>query len=131
MQEFLKLACAALIAAILALTVRRHHEALAVTVAAAGCCVCGVLLIELLRPVLSFIRQIAETAEIENEVLSPLFKSLGIGLLTQFSTDFCTDAGQTSLARAAQSGGLLACVFVSLPLLQSVLSLVQKMIGGG
>ena len=130
MQDYLKLACAALIAAVLALTLKKHHEALAVTVAAAGCCVCGVLLVNIIKPVISFAEQISVTAGISQEVISPLLKSLGVGLLTQFSADFCTDAGQTSLARAAQTGGMLMCLCISLPLLQSVLSLVQTMIGG-
>lgn len=130
MTEFYKLAAVALITAVLVLTVRQHSAAIAVVLAIAGGCLCANFMLELASPVLSFLSETAASAGIGHEVLSPLFKTVGIGFLTQFSSDICTDAGQTSLAKAAQTGGTLLCILLSLPLFQAVLSLVQTLNGG-
>lgn len=130
MSSFLQLSALALITVVLVLVVQKHNHAIAFALAVAGCCVCGVLLCELASPVLDFLTQLAETAGIDDAMLSPLLKTVGIGLLTQFSADVCSDAGQNALAKIAQTGGTVLCICLSMPLLQAVLSLVQSMIGG-
>lgn len=130
MGDLFKLIGAALITAVLVLTVKKQQQALSAVIAVAGCCVCGALLVTLLQPVLSFTEDISVTAGIDSELLSPLLKSLGVGLLTQFSSDICADAGQTALSKLAQVGGTVLCIGISLPLMQAVLTLIRDMIGG-
>ena len=129
MEGYLKPAAAAVITAILVLTVRKQNEAVASAVAAAGCCICGLFLCAAAEPVAAFVRQTAELAGIGNELLSPLLKTAGIGLLTQLSADICTDAGQTALAKTVQTCGTVLCLCLSLPLFQAVLTLVREMTG--
>lgn len=129
MEIYLKPAAAALITAILVLTVKKQNEAVASAVAAAGCCICGLFLCDAAQPVAEFFRQTADVAGIGNNLLSPLLKTVGIGLLTQLSADICTDAGQTALAKTAQTCGTVLCLCLSLPLFQAVLALVREMTG--
>lgn len=130
MSGYIQLSAIALVTAVLVLTVRKHSDAIASVLAIAGCCVCGILLCNIAEPVFSFVRQTAQIAGIDEQLLSPLLKTVGIGLLTQFSADVCTDAGQTALAKFSQTGGTVLCVCVSIPLMRAVLSVVQTMTGG-
>lgn len=130
MGEYWKLAAAVLLTAVLTLTVRKHSDAIAVVLAVAGCCICGIFLSRLAAPVFSFLDETAKTAGISDELLSPLLKTVGIGLLTRFSSDICTDAGQSALAKMAQTGGTVLCICVSLPLFTAVLTTVQTLSGG-
>ena len=130
MEEYWKLAAAVLLTTVLILTVRKHSDAIAVVLAVAGCCVCGIFLSQIATPVFSFLKETAQTAGISQELLSPLLKTVGIGLLTQFSSDICADAGQSALAKLAQTGGTVLCACVSLPLFTAVLNTVQSRSGG-
>lgn len=130
MTDVFQLAGVALITVVLVLTVRQYNAAVSAVLAIAGCCVCAFLICQTAAPILSFLSDTAAAAGIENELLSPVFKSVGIGLLTQFSADVCTDAGQSALAKAAQTGGAVLCLGISLPLFRAVLTLVQTMTGG-
>ncbi len=130
MTEYLKLAAVALITAVLVLTVRQYSAAIAAVLAVAGCCLCAFYICESVSPILAFLSETATAAGIETAMFSPLLKTVGIGFLTQFSADVCTDAGQTTLAKAAQTGGTVLCICISLPLFRAVLSLVQTLTGG-
>lgn len=130
MSGYLKLAAVALITTVFILTVRKHNDAIALVLAIAGCCVCGVFLVNLATPVFSFFEDTAQYAGIDKELLQPLLKTVGVGLLTQFSSDICNDAGQTALAKITQAGGTILCVCISMPLLTSVLSMIAAMSGG-
>lgn len=130
MTDYIKLALIALITAVLVLTVRQYSAPIAAVLAIAGCCLCIYFVCDLAAPVVSFLNETAAAAGIGNELLSPLLKTVGIGFLTQFSADICTDAGQSTLAKAAQTGGTVLCICISLPLFQAVLALVQTLTGG-
>ncbi len=130
MPEYFKLALAALITAVLVLTVRQYSAPIAAVLAIAGSALCLYFVCDLASPVISFLNETAAVAGIGSDLLSPLLKTVGIGFLTQFSADICTDAGQTALAKTAQTGGTVLCLFISLPLFRAVLSLVQTLTGG-
>lgn len=130
MTEAIRLAALTLLTALLALTVRQYSPSIAAVLAIAGCCICFLTFCEIASPLLSFLTQTAAAAGIGNDLLSPLLKTAGIGLLTQFSSDICTDAGQSALAKTAQTGGTVLCLLLSLPLFESVLQLVRTMTGG-
>lgn len=130
MGSALKLAACALLTAVLVLTVRKHNDSIALVLALASCCICGILICDLASPVFSFLDRTAQTAGIDSALLSPLLKTVGVGFLTQFSSDICADAGQTALARVVQTGGTVLCICVSLPLFTAVLALIQTVSGG-
>ena len=80
------------------------------------------------RPVLELCRSLANRAELDGSLTAPLWKCLGLGLLTEVSAAVCADAGQAALAKLIELGGGLLCVVVSLPLLQAVLALIEELL---
>lgn len=129
MNAYVKLSAAAVIAALAALTLRRREPELAMLAVVAGCCICGGLLLEIISPILSFSKRIYEKTGLAPELLSPLMKSAGIGIVTQISASICLDAGESAMARLAELGGVLLCLYVSLPLLSAVLDLIGRLAG--
>ena len=92
------------------------------------CCValCGVLAAELLEPVLDLIDRLTDLAGISRAVFGPVLKATAIGILTQIAAGFCRDA----LAGALELGGVLAILYVSLPLFSAVLDLLGTLMEG-
>ena len=85
---------------------------------------------ELIAPVLSFLGTLQKLAGLDDAVMAPLLKTVGIGLLTQAACAVCQDAGQSSLAKTVELCGTFLAVYVSLPLAEAVLELLRKLIGG-
>lgn len=80
----------------------------------------------LIRTVFSFIRTLAERAEISDELLIPLFKTVGISIITKISCDVCRDGGISAYATYIElCGGALAVSF-AIPLIMTVLSLITS-----
>ena len=130
MNTYMKLSVAAVCAALAAVTLRKQNADMAMLLGIVGCCCGGVLLLELLSPVLEFLKTLYQRTGMNGSLLSPLLKAVGIGFLTQFSTAICVDAGQTALAKVIELGGTVLCLCVSLPLMTAALSMIEQLAGG-
>lgn len=128
MEDALKLTALALTAAMLALVVKKQSPELSLTLILCACALGAGLLFNGFRPVLELARSLAKRAELDRDLTAPLWKSLGLGLLTEVSAAICTDAGQNALAKIVELGGGLLCIAVSLPLLQAVLALIEELL---
>ena len=96
------------------------------------CCLalCGAAAVSLLKPVLQAVVRLTELAGVSLAVFGPVFKASAIGILTQTAKNYCRDAGEQALAGTIEFGGVLAILYVSLPLVSSVMDLLERMIGG-
>lgn len=118
------------IAAFLALLLRKHQpeQALAVGLVA------GALLLTLVltqaQPILASINGLLENTGLPTEYGERLFKALGICLLTQLSADACRDAGEAGLAGKAEFTGKIALLILALPLFESIAETSAALING-
>lgn len=129
MAEPIRLSVLALAAAISALVLRKYHPEYALLVAVLGCVLGAVLLLTLASPLFSLIRKLAALTEKQDELLAPLLKCVGIGLMTQITSALCLDAGEAALAKITELGGSLLCILAALPLLEEVLELIRTLVG--
>mgnify|MGYP002856212921 CR=1 FL=1 len=130
MDTVMKLAVLALLCAALALFLKKYHGVYGIAMSIGGCCVLGLAVLQLLTPILSFLRELASAASVDSTLLDPLLKSLGIGLLTQYASAACADAGESTLGKLVESGGVLLILGLALPLMTRLLSLIRTMSGG-
>ena len=128
MEAALKLTALGLTAALLALVVKKQSPELALALSLCACALGAGLLLKGIVPVLNLARSLADRAELDGSLTAPLWKCLGLGLLTELAAAVCADAGQSALAKLVELGGGLLCLVVSLPLLQAVLALIEEII---
>ncbi len=74
------------------------------------------------------LRKVAETAALGSVYISPVLKCIGIGLVTHLAAQVCRDAQQGSLASAVELCGTLCALYVSLPLVESLLATAEKLL---
>lgn len=128
MPAALRLSGLALAAALLALTVKKQTPELALTLSLCACAMGAGLVLSYARPLVELARELAERAGLEPELTSPLWRCLGMGLLTELASALCADAGEGGLAKIVELGGGLLCLVISLPLLQAVLALIRELL---
>lgn len=80
------------------------------------------------RKIQEFLNDIASSAQIGQELLSPMYKLIGIAIVTKLCADMCRDAKETAIASAVEILGCAAGVYVSLPLISALLKLVGTML---
>jgi len=89
-----------------------------------------IMLTELLKPVAEFAIRLSELSGMEPSVFQPVWKAAAIGVLTQMAGSFCADAGEHALQKLLELGGIVTMLYVSLPLYEAVLSMLQKLMEG-
>ena len=130
METVGKLIAAALICCALNLLLRKQAPELTLALCAVVCALCFLTVLPFFSPVLAFVRRLEEITGLSQAVFAPLFKTAAIGLLSQLAGTLCRDSGQQALGQTIEICSGFLCIYLALPLLEMVLSLLQTMIGG-
>lgn len=128
MTSLTKLSALSVLAALMVLVVKKQSPELALVLSLCACALGACLVLEGVSPVLQLAQSLADRAGLEPALAAPLWKCLGLGLLTELSSGLCADAGQGALAKLVELGGGVLCLCVSLPLVQAVLALIEDLL---
>ena len=129
MEPVIQVAALAVTAAVICMVLRSRTGELAVLVSLAGCVLILLLSLRFLKPILEVFQQLRDLSGLLGSATVPLLKVAGIGLLTQLVGSICEDAGEKALRQAVEIGGGFLAVYVSLPLLSAVISLLEETLG--
>jgi stage III sporulation protein AD len=128
MDETIKLAAAALAAAVCAVTLRKQSPEFALVLGvAAG----GLLLfwsVSLLTQVADFFSELAQLAQVSEALLTPLIKTGAIALVTHLAAALCKDAGEGGIASALEFAGGVAAICAALPLMEAVVETMKSLL---
>ena len=128
MPDMLSLAVLGAAAALCAVVVRRGAPELgaALTLAAGAVLLSGALgALEAIRELMD---ALADTAGLSPAVVAPVLKTTGIAILTRLSAALCRDAGESGIAAFVETAGALSALYVSLPLVETVLRMVTDLL---
>ena len=89
----------------------------------------GLLMLHYLEPVLDFLKELRQLGDIQGNMLEALLKILGIGIITEITQMVCKDAGNSSLGQAMQLLGTAVILWLSLPVFNTLLDIIQKILG--
>ena len=78
-----------------------------------------------LQNTLTVFSTIAQMTGVENGLLKVLLKIVGVGYLTEFGAGLLNDFGSNSVADKVVLGGKITIVLLSMPVIESLLSLVR------
>ncbi len=95
-------------------------------------CVCttiAVVSISFLKPVITFVRKIADIGQLDRGLLSVMLKVVGIGLISEISTLVCKDAGNESMGKVLQILSTCVVLWLSIPVLEALLTLLDNILG--
>jgi stage III sporulation protein AD len=123
-----KCAALAVAGALAAMLVRRDSAAFASLVGIAALAAMGVLALELMRPVMAFAESLRERAGLSRGLVAPVVKTMAIGFLSETGGSICEDAGEKTMAGALKLSCGIAAFYVLLPLMQSVLDLMEGLL---
>lgn len=130
MDAVWKGAAGAILAVVLGLAVGKKDKDITVLLSVAVCCMLALMAMRYLEPVLDFFETLQQTANLDPQMLEILLKTVGIGMISQIACLVCDDAGNSALGKALQILSAAVILWMSIPLLKSLLNLVQEILGG-
>lgn len=128
MELYLKCAAGVLVAVVLILALGRKDLGLLLSMAV--CAMTALTAAELLKPVTALVDTLEGLGGLDGDLVAILFKAVGIGLITEIASLVCSDSGNASLAKAVNLLGTAAVLWLSLPLFEALLSLIQEILEG-
>ena len=128
MSDMIKVAAAAVAAAVCAVVVRRQAPELGLTLA-----VCAVAVILLycsgaLSAAMELMDRLVEAGGLSEQVAEPVIKTAGIAIVTRLAADFCRDAKEGGLASAVELAGTALALVTVLPLMSAVVELLTGLV---
>ena len=121
------LRCASLCAlgSVIALLLKKYAPELSLLFGlSVGLCA-AVVCARIVREIASTGEMLTKNAALESAAVAPVLKCVGIGLVTELSKELCRDAGESTLAAFAELCGSLCALYATLPLLRSLLSVIE------
>ena len=124
-MEIMKIIGVAFITTIAAVLLKSTKPELSFAVTVTGVIVILLFIVDALEYTLTVFTAIAEITGVENGLLKILLKIVGVGYITEFGAGILNDFGSNAVADKVALGGKITIVLLSLPIIESLLKLVQ------
>ena len=129
MVLFWKTAAGILIAVVLVLAVGKQEKDIALLLTLAVTIMSSLAAFTYLEPVLDFLYRLEQLGDLQSGVLGLLLKITGVSIVTELTAMLCRDSGNGTLAQGMQLLGGAVILSLSLPILETMLDLIQMMMG--
>ena len=129
MGEFLGACGAVLLAVILIGNLNGCRKDMAALLSLAVCIMVALVALQYVRPVLDFVEKLETIGNLDGDLMRILLKLLGIGLVSEIGVLTCNDSGNASLGKSLQMLTTMVMLYHAMPLYQSLMSLLQEILG--
>lgn len=129
MEIIFKAAACALISVVLSMVIASHNKEISLLLTAAVCCMIAIVMLTYLRPSLDFLQKLSTIGNIDRDTLDILLKSVGIAVLAEITGLICTDAGNSTLGKVLQLLAAVVILWLSLPVLNQMMDLLDNVMG--
>lgn len=129
MDIFIKAAACILVALILWICLNKSGKDFSALLTLCVCAAVFIASVSFLKPVIDFIQKIADVGQLNDGLLSIMLRVVGIGLITEICTLVCKDAGNESMGKVLQAMSSCVILWLSIPVFEELLSLLDKILG--
>lgn len=128
MLGFAKIIGVGLLTLICYIVTKQFKPEFALLVSVVGSFLMLIFCIDMLNDIFSSISSFVELAGINNELFVSILKIVGIGYLTEFSSQLCADAGNNIVSEKIIFAGKIFILFLSLPIITSILNIITGLL---
>lgn len=125
MDLFIKTIACIFFAIVLFVTLNKQTKDMAMLLSVGVCCMVGIIAFRYFQPIVTFLNTLQERTGIDRAFFQILLKTVGIALLGETSSHICTDAGNSSMGKMLQFLTSAVILWLSLPLFEKLLELVD------
>ena len=129
MELFWKIIAGVMISIVLGSFLGRADAGFTVLLAMAVCSMGAAAAMSFLEPVLDLLRELEQTAQLTDGFLHTLFRCAGVAIVSELAHLICLDAGNGSLGKMVQLLGSSVILYLSIPVLTALLSLIREILG--
>lgn len=128
MSGVVKIAAAAVAAALCAVVVRKQSPEIALALGLGACALIVLYCSGALADVMELADKLARAGGLSPQVVEPVVKAAGIAIVSRLAADFCKDAQEGGLASAVELAGTALALAAALPLMSAALDTLVKLL---
>ena len=128
MELIFKIIGIGLVTCIAVLILKPVRADFAMLVSIVGGLIILVMILSSLTSAISLISSIANRTGVNSQLLSLVFKIIGVGYLVEFSASLCADAGSGGLGDKILLGGKIIILVMALPIITSIVGIVMELL---
>ena len=129
MEGFWKAAAILILTVVLGSAIGKTEKDLTVVLSLSACCIILMVALQYLSDVLAFLWELGNRVSDRNPFTGILMRIAGVSLVTEVSSLLSSDTGNSSLGKAMQILGNSVILFLSLPILEAFLTVIQEIMG--
>lgn len=129
MDRFFQISAVVLLTVLISIVLSKQNKDMTVVLVIAACCMSLYAVIAYLEPVVDFIKQLQSLGKLDTSMVQTVLKAVGIGIIAEIASLICSDSGNGALGKGIQMLATAAVLWLSLPLMRSLVEIIQKILG--
>ncbi len=127
-MDLFKILGIGLITCITSLIVKQVKPDVASIISIAGGVVILLMVVDYVAQIFDVFKVVMNKTGLPSNLFSIVLKIVGIGYLTEFAANICSDAGSNSLADKILLAGKIMILFMSLPIITNIIDIVVELL---
>ncbi len=124
MEVIIKIIGLALVVTICVIIVKQTKPELAMLVGVAGSVILLFYIIDLLQQVFGLFDYILQNTGLDSDLFLVLLKIVGVGYLTEFGANICSDAGNSQMSSKVLLAGKLSIFLLAIPIIKNLIDII-------
>ena len=116
-------------AVVLCITLSRSGKDISLLLSLLVCCMVLGISISYLDSVFGFFEKLQTVGKLDRDKMEIVLKATGIGMLSEITNLICADAGYSTLGKSIKILSTAVILWLALPLLESLLDLLDSILG--
>lgn len=130
MNYFVQAVAAVLLASILVLILKQSGKGIGELLSILICVMVVAIAIVYLQPLRNFILTIKNMTALDGEMVTIIFKAVGISITAEITSLICEDSGCNALGKSVQLLASAVIVGLMIPMLTQLLNLIEGVLSG-
>ena len=118
-----------MLALILGITLSKQNKDFTTLLTVLVCCMVVTVAISFLDPVVDFFSLLRSVGDLDSDIMGIILKCTGISLIAEIAGLICSDSGFGAMGKAIKILAVAAVLWLSLPLMTSLVEMLQSVMG--
>ncbi len=129
MELFIKACGGILVGIMLWVCLDKQGKDISLLLTTAVSCMVMLVVTTYLRPVIEFFHRLQAVGNLNGEFVEIVLKAVGIGILSELCALICKDAGNEAMGKTVEILATAVILWLSLPVFEKLLSLIDTILG--
>lgn len=125
MEQYFQAVAAVLLAVILVLCLKQSQTGIGQLLSLLVCGMVVISAVAYIKPVVDFVHTVQRMSMVDSGMLNILFKVVGVSITAEIAELICSDSGNSAMGKTVQLLASAVVVWLSIPLMSSLLELIE------